>query len=360
MDFKETLVHYKKLVEDDMQKLFVDEKKNFIYHDEFVDEAIEVLKDYTLRGGKRLRSTLVTMTYRGYSGDLSDTKIIRPSASFELMQSYLLTHDDIIDEALIRRGKKTPHIWISDWYKEKMKGDGKTSSKFGVDMSIILGDLFDAYAEKCILLSDFPGDRKNEALKIYIDTIEKTGKGQVLDIWFSQRKTKEVTEKEHYEVIDRKTVEYTIKQPMLMGAALAGAPKSEMDIISKYAFPLGRAFQLQDDLLDFYASEEKLGKAVLTDLREGKRTIVVIKALEKANPAQKKRFLELLGKKDFTEKDVEDARRIVKETGSYDYSKKIINDHIEESKKWIDKMHCSDELKTFCRGFADYMASRDY
>ena len=107
MDFIETLKHYKQLVEEDMSKFFDRKKGQFTYKDEFVNESMNILKDYTLRGGKRFRATLISMTYRGYSNDLSDAKIIRPSASFEFMQSFLLTHDDIMDEALTRRGKKT-------------------------------------------------------------------------------------------------------------------------------------------------------------------------------------------------------------------------------------------------------------
>lgn len=80
--------------------------------------------------------------------------------------------------------------------------------------------------------------------------------------------------------MDWKTVKYTIKKPMLIGATLADAPKKEMEIIGKIAFPLGRAFQLQDDLLDLFASEERIGEKVLNDLKEGKYTMLVIKALE--------------------------------------------------------------------------------
>ncbi|MEM0372369.1 MAG: polyprenyl synthetase family protein [archaeon] len=360
MDFKEQLMHYKKLVEEDIEKFFVEKQKKFGYRDEFVNEAIEVLKDYTLRGGKRLRSTLITMTYRGYSGDLSDTKIIRPSSSVEFMQSYLLTHDDLMDEALIRRNKPTPHVWIADWYKKKIENNDKKAKKFGSDMAIVLGDIFNNFGVECLLEADFPAERKLEACWIYNNTAETTGKGQLLDIWFSMRKGKPVTEQDHLNVIDRKTVEYTIEKPMLMGAALANVPEAERKIIHNYAFPLGRAFQLQDDLLDYYASEEKLGKAVLTDLREGKHTIVLIKALEKATPEQKKFLMSMVGKYNPSEEEIERVRKIIKDTGSYDYSKKIIDDYINESKKWIDKMHCSQELKDFCWGFADYMAKREY
>lgn len=360
LDFKGTLAHYKSKVEEEMRKYFDEKSDSFEYKDEFVEESIELLKDFTLRGGKRIRATLITMAYRGYSGDKSDKRIIRPSAAMEFMQGALLTHDDIIDDADMRRGKRTPHIWIKDWYQENVADDEREAKKYGTDMAIILGDLYNSFGIDCILGSGFSEKKKLDALKIYNSTFEKTGKGQILDIWFSEGRSDDLDEEDHYNVIDRKTVEYSVTRPMMIGAKLAGAPDEQLEVIRNFSFPLGRAYQLQDDLLDFFADEEKLGKPILADLKEGKHTIMVIKALENGNEEQVERLRELLGSDELSEKDIEDARRIMKETGSYQYSKELIQDYIDEAKKWIPKLDCDEELKEFCRKFAEYMEEREY
>ncbi len=361
MDFKETITTYKGKVEEELANYFDAKEASFRYKDDFVTESIKLLKDYTLRGGKRGRPTLTIMAYRGYSGDLSDTKILKPAMSWEFMQSYLLTHDDLMDNAPIRRGKETPHVWIKNWYKDRINEDENKAMQFGNNIAIVLGDLFNHFGIDAILKSDFDETRKLAAIKIYNDTAERTGRGQVLDSWFSDARGKSLTEQEHYDVIDRKTVEYTVKKPVLMGAALAGVTdENEMDLLSKATFPLGRAFQLGDDLLDYFADEKKLGKKVLTDLREGKYTIMLIKAFENATPEQEKKLKSYIGKKEYSPEEVEEIRGIMRDTGSLDYSKKLINDNVEEAKKYINQLHSTQEFKDFLNAYGDYLAIREY
>ena len=361
MSFLEDMSKYKSLINEDLYSFFDEKEKQFGYSDEFVKKYFEVIKDYTMRGGKRLRAILPIMVFRAYSGDLSDEKIVRPSLSFEFMESYLLIHDDLIDDAPIRRGKITPHLWFANWYKENMPGvSDEEAAKFGKDAAVVAGDLVEAFAEEAVLQADFPPERIVDASRVYTEAVNVTNKGQLIDIWFGMRKNKEMTEQEHFEIIDRKTVEYSVNKPILFGAALAGVSEDERKRLTDYAFPIGRAFQLQDDLLDYFADEKRLGKPVLTDLREGKRTIVLLKALENASQEEKDFLMSMIGKFKPSEDEVERVRSIVRKTGSYDYSQKLIKKYIEQGKKAVESLNCSDELKDFFMGFADFMATREY
>lgn len=361
MNFKETIGLYKGKVENELGSYFDAKEASFKYKDDFVTESIKLLKDYTLRGGKRGRPTLTIMAYRGYSGDLSDTKILKPAMSWEFMQSYLLTHDDLMDNAPIRRGKETPHVWVKNWYKKRINENEDRAKQFGNNIAIVLGDLFNHFGIDAILNSNFDETRKLAAIKIYNDTAERTGRGQVLDSWFSDARGKSLTEQEHYEVIDRKTVEYTVKRPVLMGATLAGLKdEKEFELLEKATFPLGRAFQLQDDLLDYFADEAKLKKKIMTDIREGKYTIMLIKAFENATPEQAKRLKGYMGKQSYTQEEIDDIRQIMRDTGSLDYSKKLINENVEEAKKYISQLHSTQEFKDFLNDYADYLTIREY
>jgi geranylgeranyl diphosphate synthase type I len=169
-----------------------------------------------------------------------------------------------------------------------------------------------------------------------------------------------VSEKDVLQVHEFKTSRYTIEGPLHLGAILAGASEKDLDVLSAYGLPLGQAFQLQDDVLGTFGREEKLGKPVDSDLKQGKKTVLVLRALEKASPEQKKKLLACLGNKDLTKEMAEEARNIIKATGSYDYSKTLAEKLCLQAKQAIQKSRFRSEGKDFLLGIADYMLHRDY
>lgn len=355
----ETLKHYKTKVEEELGKFFDGKREAATEFGGFTTEAYNVLKDYTLRGGKRFRSTMCIMTYRGISGDLSDTKILKAAMSLEFMQSSLLTHDDIMDESKLRRGKPTPHVWIANWYKEKISNDEAKAVKFGRNMAIILGDVFNSYGIESILKSDFLDDKKVMALDIYNTTYETTGKGQILDVWFGERKDG-ATEEDYMAMIDRKTVHYTIEKPALLGAVLGGASEKQKEAISKFAFPIAQGFQIQDDILDCVSTKEKLGKPIGTDIKEGKNTLIALYAKKNANEEQMKVINEILGKGDATEDEVKEVVKVFQDTGALDYAKERARKLVLEGKAYLKDLEIAQETLDFYNTFADYLVERKY
>src|SRR3989344_5774693 len=240
------------------------------------------LYDFT-SGGKKLRAYLVWMGYRlgqGTKGTLRQAqgrqrdkvrkgiKMILPIAlAYELLHSFLLIHDDIIDESSMRRGKVTIHRRYEKFF-------GK---HYGVSQAIVLGDIACFEALKLVDSSSFTDSQKVACFAKIISTIIETGYGEGLDVEYSNRWTNFNNIRQMTEL---KTAKYTFVGPLTVGAILGKANKSQIDALSKLGLLIGLAFQIQDDILGIFGNEKVTGKSVLSDLREGKNTLLIHKTKE--------------------------------------------------------------------------------
>jgi len=351
MEPQEMMGKYKQEVEEYLREFFNEKKKELEHWSS--REACEILEEYTLRGGKRIRAILMIMGYRLYGGNMG-RDIIKAASSLELVQSYLLIHDDIMDESELRRGKKTVHKIYEDIHLKR--GYGGSPKRFGENMGITLGDLANAYALEILSSSNFPADRKIKAIEKLNEIIEYTGYGQIIDIYSGM--VEEFREEDLLLLHRYKTARYTIEGPLILGAILAGESGKGLE---NYAIPLGVAFQLHDDILGLFGNEEKLGKPVTSDLAEGKKTLLIIKALENASEEERREIFNALGNPAVTMEQLERVREIVKKTGSLDYSIKMATRLIEEGKSALRHLEVKDEeARSFLLWLADYIIKRSY
>ncbi len=341
MVLKEYLKKYPPLIETHLKKFFK-EKRAEAEFNPYVLEIFENIEEYTMRGGKRLRPLLMVVGYKLYGGR-KEEEIIKASGSIELVQSYLLIHDDIIDESDLRRNKPTLHKIYERKYNDR---------KFGESMAIIAGDLASIYAQQILASTSFDDELKYRALMRMASIIETTGYGQVLDVFSS--KLKSFDEKDLFLLHEYKTAKYTIEGPLILGAILAGG--KEFSMITNYSIPVGIAFQLQDDILGLFGDEESIGKPVTSDLEEGKKTLLVIKAME--NEEYREIINRILGKKNITQKELHTVREIVKKTGALDYTLSLARDLV---KKGINSLgEIDSEEKMFLKEFAEYVIERKF
>ncbi len=229
-------------------------KRLELFFDKKIEEASRIsnytrevavnAKEYTLRGGKRLRPIFFIYGYKCFSDDNIEA-ITEASISIELMQSYLLIHDDIMDEDELRRGKPTFHIVYKDICERQFEKN--ESLKFGENIALLAGDLLEAYGEEVLANSHFKDEYVKKALAKYAEIVKNVGYGQILDI-ISEKKGI-ITEDEILMIHKLKTATYTIEGPLHIGALLAGANDADLQILSNYGIPLGLAFQIQDDIL---------------------------------------------------------------------------------------------------------------
>ncbi len=352
MSITNILEHYKEKIEFRL-KTFLDEK---ISEAEKISdssrEIMQYIKEFNLRGGKRIRSVLIIMAYKSLGGKNEDA-IIDIAVSAELMQSFLLIHDDIIDDDDLRRGGPTMH----KIYAEKYKGRDNPK-KVGESMAIIAGDLLASLGNEIISKSAFDEEKKLKLLQKFNKVVKLTGYGEIIDI-LSDLKTN-VTEQDISKMHKLKTAVYTIEGPLHMGAIAAGASDGQLKILSEYAIPLGMAFQLKDDILGLFGSEEKLGKPADSDIKEGKKTILILKAIENAYKEQKEFIVNALGNKNITEKKLIKLREIIKETGSLSYSENLAEKLVKKAKDAIKNSDFEKQGKEFFLEIADYIIKRDY
>jgi geranylgeranyl diphosphate synthase type I len=318
--------------------------------------AIKYLEEYTLRKAKRLRAALVYYTYLMMGGK-QRKEAMRVSMFIEIIQSYLLMHDDVMDQDSLRRGGPTIHKIYEKVHKLKYSfGDPK---HFGESMAINLGDIACHLACKLLADSKFDAVHKVRAMSKFHEQIVTVGFGQMLDVISS---VKNDTSQEDVLRIHRyKTAAYTYETPISVGAILAGATDKHVKILNGYAVPAGIAFQIQDDILGMYGDESALGKSNISDLREGKHTLLITKAMEKANKKQVKVISQALGNPNITQQIADKVRQIIVETGSLDYSKQLAKEYVVKAQNALAAMpHWNGEGRKFLDGIAEYMIKREF
>jgi len=317
-------------------------------------EMMEHIMEFNLRGGKRIRPILVVFGYKAFGGR-NENAIIDAAIAVELMQSFLLVHDDIIDQDELRRGYLTMHKIYENKCRRCYKGD---AVKYGENMALIAGDILSILGSEAILCSDFPTKCKIRAIEVFNKAVINTCFGQALDITTSLEK--HVTEKDIHRLYELKTAIYTFGAPLQIGALLAGAKERELEVLSRYAILLGKAFQLQDDLLGLFGTKKKIGKPVGSDIREGKKTLLIVKTMELADDKERAFIHGCLGKKELPDKDLSRLKHIVKHTGALQYTKDLAEQQKEQSKRLIERSRLARSGREFMLGLADYVVEREY
>jgi geranylgeranyl diphosphate synthase type I len=268
---------------------------------------ITEIRRLVMAGGKRLRPAFCYWGFIGAGGDPSDTRIVDAGAAFELMHAFALFHDDVMDDADSRRGAPTTHtVFAKDHAQAGWAGE---SRRFGEGVAILVGDLAFVYAD--LLLETAPP----EAWRIWNELRVELNIGQFLDVAGSVQRVRDVESAER--ICRYKSGKYTIERPLHLGAAIAdpNGHHNLMDGLSGYGLPLGDAFQMRDDVMGAFGDEALTGKPVGGDLREGKPTPLLARAVAAATPAQRA-VLERVGAPDLRESEVAAIQQVIVDTGA--------------------------------------------
>ncbi len=360
MEVTELLKNYKKRVDKKIDEYLKQEIKKGNSVDPLGGKAIKLIREFTISGGKRLRPALLYYSFLG-TGREDCEEIIEASMSIEMAHSFLLIHDDIIDRDKKRHGIDTLHEKYKKFGRFFIK-DEKELEHFGNSMAMIAGDMAMFMANEILFKAKFPPENILASLIKLQDIVNQTIPGEMLDVVMGFKG--KATEKEILRMHEKKTACYTFEGPLHLGHILAtgesASSKKEREQLSRYALPLGKAFQIRDDILGVFGDEKKLGKPVGSDIIEGKQTLLLIKAMEKANKNQLKEFKKILGNKNVTKKQIEDFREIVVETGALEYSNVMCRNLVVEAKEALKKAVIKNsEAREFFEGIADYIIKRD-
>ncbi|MEM1623230.1 MAG: polyprenyl synthetase family protein [Sulfolobales archaeon] len=292
-------------------------------------------------GGKRLRPLLVVLASKMYGLSLEISSWA--AAAVEIFHNFTLVHDDIMDRDEFRRGVPTVHkIW-------------------GEALAIVAGDLLFAKSYEALLrLLDYglSYERVVSAIKELTWAAATVAEGQALDILFTSRDN--VTVSEYVEMVKKKTAGL-FKSSVLIGAIIAGASDDELAKLAEFATDIGIAFQIRDDELGLIGDEKTLGKPKYSDLREGKKTILVLYALERASDEQRRIILNSLGRSSATREELERVAKTIVEIGALDFSNKLAEEFV---RKGVEALYLTNprdhEAREMLRDLAYYVTRRSY
>lgn len=287
-------------------------------------------------GGKRIRPVLMLLAYQLYKDD--PESILMQATALETYHNYTLLHDDLMDNADLRRGHETVH------------------RKWNANQAILSGDsmLVLAYER----MAQCPKDKLAQVLGIFTETALEIGEGQQYDIDFEQRN--DVKEEEYIEMVRLKT-SVLLACALKIGATLAGAPEEDLCNLYKFGEQVGLAFQLQDDFLDVYGDPQVFGKAIGGDIASNKKTYMLINAFNHANDAQREELTRWIMAKTFDrEEKVAAVTRLYNEIGVDKLALNKIAYYFDESKKYLDAVKVEEDKKTVLRQYAERMMSRKY
>lgn len=317
----------------------------------------EMIKNIALlsHSGKRLRAAYVYFGYLACGGK-KDKKILDLAAFVELIHSYFLIHDDIMDESQTRHGLPTLHIKYQNFYtQQNYHGDHQ---HFGRSLAIIAGDLAETLGYEILTQAKFDPIIKNRLIDQANNIILNTITGQTFDITANFKK--KLTKQDILRIYEYKTAKYTVEGPLHLGAIAANKDdKKTLNLFSSYGIPLGTAFQMQDDVLGIFGDEHQTGKPADSDIKENKKTILVFKAFVNATTAQKKVLKQCLGNTNLTKQQLANFRQVIIDTGSLNYVKAQAQKLLQQSLQIINKAKLVAEGKKFLIDIAEYLINRN-
>lgn len=306
---------------------------------DLIDEFI-----LSCQGGKRLRGALVELGYQIAGGEKDNPDILKASIAFEIFQTAILSHDDVIDQSKTRRGRDTIY--------QALGGD-----HYGVSQAICLGDVGFFLAAKIITQTSFPPENINKALQSFSQTMLDTALGEMLDVEIPA-KSKLKTAEDVITIARLKTARYTIIGPLHLGAILAGANQSLLDKLTQFGDALGIAFQIQDDILGVFGDEKTLGKSVTSDIEEGKNTLLYTYAFDHSTPQQKQILAQTYGQGSINNDQLEALKQLFIETKSFEYSQSQALEYTNKAQSIIPQLTSDSTMQSLLSDFCDYLIKR--
>ena len=304
-------------------------------------------------GGKRFRPALISLSCEALNGKIKDT--IPAGAALEIAHTYLLIHDDIQDGSKLRRGKPCLHV------------------TYGVPHAVNMGDYIMIKAYETLLSGRkiWGSEKTIKIIELMNEMLSITGVGQAMEIEQRDRDLSEATMKWYEKMSLNKTGYYSGGTPCAIGAVIAGGNERQIEVLKKFGFTIGVAFQIQDDILNVTMSEEEekvaptttsggYGKDFVGDIKEGKRTLLIVHASQHASEKEKKRMRELVGKKDITIEEKKEVVEIMKKHGSIEFAKDYARKMVEIAVKNIRKEIPETEGRKKLEMIANFLIERKF
>lgn len=316
------------------QEFFDKQLEKFLKNDH-PKRLYDAARHLPLAGGKRLRPVLSMISCESVGGDVS--RVVPLSIAIELIHNFTLVHDDIMDKSELRRNMPAVHV------------------EYGEPTAIMAGDLLFAKGFESIHRTIGDCDVFKNVEYGLIDTIREICEGQQLDMDFEKETL--IPEEKYLEMILKKTAVF-FQYSCEAGAILGGADRDKSNALNEYGKHLGLAFQIHDDYLDMSSDAETLGKDIGNDIRNGKKTLIAVHALNNAKNDDLQVLKNIFGKLDATDDEIKKVYNVFRNTGSIDYAKNTALKHCDRAKKALSVLSDSDS-KNILIGLAEYSITRE-
>ncbi|HEX2240032.1 MAG TPA: polyprenyl synthetase family protein [Actinomycetota bacterium] len=307
---------------DDLLDAYLDDRRDSLPD---AKELIEEIRRALAAGGKRLRPALCYWGYRAAGGEPNEP-ILRAAASLELLHTFAVVHDDIMDAGLERRGQPT------------------TVALLGIETAILVGDLALVLADDLFFTSGFGSSDVTRAFGAYSRMRQEVIAGQSLDVDLS-RSAREITLDEALHVARLKSGRYSVEEPLAIGALLAGAGTNLLEPLEEVGRPFGLAFQINDDLMGSFGPHELIGKPSDADIRQGKRNVLYALALEHLQAEARSDFIGQWGARDLNEAGVANLRATLEACDARAEAERMRNDFRAEALRAVDSLPSDAETR---------------
>ena len=315
---------------------------------------------YTDRGGKMLRPAILMLACEAAGGD---AKLALPAAAaIEMSHTWTLVHDDLIDNDDLRRGGPSVHAYYRELNQESIK-DSAELEQYARSMAMLVGDIQQAWA---ISMINELSDRIDNAVFRYIIRemtnywVPKVMSGEALDLEYSKLTFDQVTEEMILDMLAKKTAStfgFAGQAGAMIGINKLDKEHPTVKAIQQVCLDAGLAFQLRDDILGIIGDEKELGKPIGSDIREGKKTVIIAHAYSRATSEQKQVLLKVLGNESATEAEVEQVHTILKELGSIEYTGTMANKYADQARVILNQLSDSRAKQLFEK-WIDFIVNR--
>lgn len=313
-------------VDELLRQFLAAREEQLVAIDERLAPIAQAVSTLVLGGGKRMRPAFVYWGYRA-SGAAHTEALWHPAAAVELLQAFALIHDDVMDRSARRRGRPAVHVELAAHHGAVgLTGDGPW---FGIGAAVLAGDLAFVWADELFDATPVAVADRERGRTVFTELRGELVAGQYLDLLLTA--SADAGPEQARRVALLKAGRYTVTRPLHLGAALGGGGRDLFAALTAFGDAVGLAFQLRDDILGLFGDPNTTGKDVLDDLRQGKRTVLMLEAFARCSPAQRAVLSAALGDADVDDVTAERVRTIVRECGALADVERQVRRHFDRA-----------------------------
>jgi len=310
------------------------------YHP-FIGAAYDLAAEFLSRKGKRIASCSTMLAYEGYGGK-RDENILDVCVAIELYRHSILLHDDLIDRDEERRGGKAFHKLFT----------GKFEDRFGEGLAVFYGNILFSQALTTLLNAKFNKSRLEQAVRSLVENYCAVNESQALDLLFEYKEPSV----DEWKTMASKRAASLFRATMTIGAVLGGAPNKDLQIIKEAAACIGYSFDIQDDIIDMFASEEQYGRPPGRDILLGKKPLHIVYAYQLLEKDELKKLRQLIGTKKLDKERLEYVRESIRKCGALDKAKQVSKEYAGRAVELIEKTSMNLKAKNFFKDLIQFVS----